>query len=238
MYLLAATLALAGPQELLAQARAAEREGWPAEEQSLCVQLLLEYPQAPQAEVCKARLDALVLLSENGSIEGYQRLERARRGALAPEEVEALLESDNAMLAAQAQAWLEGGAHQSAAYAAVDVQRRRLGAVSWGALALLTALTWPLGKQTWAKRPRLLGLGIWTALCVPGVGLVQLYGQLSPRIWALLPAGALVFLLSAGPAAQLRGVQRVLWGLLSGLGALGSTFLVLRWAELLHWVGL
>jgi hypothetical protein len=238
VYLLAATLALAGPQELLAQARTAEREGWPAQEQSICLHLLDAHPQAPQAEVCAARLKTLDLLSEEGSLEGYQSLEQARRGALPPQAVEGLLESENAALVSQTQAWLEGGAHQSAVYAALDVQRRRLGAVSWGALALLTVLTWPLGKTTWGKRPQLLGLGVWTALCVPGVGLVQLYGQLSPRLWALLPAGALVFLLAAGPAAQLRGLKRVLWGLLSGLGAMGSTFLVLRWAELLHWVGL
>ena len=96
MYLLAATLALAGPQELLAQARTAEREGWPAQEQSICLQLLDAHPQAPQAEVCAARLKTLDLLSEEGSLEGYQSLEQARRGALPPQAVEGLLESENA----------------------------------------------------------------------------------------------------------------------------------------------
>ena len=47
MYLLAAGLALAGPQELLAQARTSEREGRPVREKTLCAQLVTEHPQAP-----------------------------------------------------------------------------------------------------------------------------------------------------------------------------------------------
>ena len=238
MYLLAAGLALAGPQELLAQARTSEREGRPVREKTLCAQLVTEHPQAQEAEVCVARLQRLSLLAVGGSLQDYQRLEQARRGMLSPSAIVPLLASENVELAAQAKAWLDRGPHQSAKFAALDEQRRRLAWVSWAAVLLLTALSWPLGRATWVKRPRVLGVGIWTALCVSTLGLVQLYAQLSPRIWVLLPAGAAVFLLSAGPAAQLRGGPRVLWGLLSGLGALGSTFLVLRWAELLHWVGL
>jgi len=238
VYLLAAGLALAGPQELLAQARTSEREGRPVREKTLCAQLVTEHPQAPEAEVCVARLQRLSLLAVGGSLQDYQRLEQARRGVLSPSAIVPLLASENVELAAQAKAWLDRGPHQSAKFAALDEQRRRLAWVSWAAVLLLTALSWPLGRATWVKRPRVLGVGIWTALCVSTLGLVQLYAQLSPRIWVLLPAGAAVFLLSAGPAAQLRGGPRVLWGLLSGLGALGSTFLVLRWAELLHWVGL
>ena len=238
MYLLAAGLALAGPQELLAQARTSEREGRPVREKTLCAQLVTEHPQAPEAEVCVARLQRLSLLAVGGSLQDYQRLEQARRGMLSPSAIVPLLASENVELAAQAKAWLDRGPHQSAKFAALDEQRRRLAWVSWAAVLLLTALSWPLGRATGVKRPRVLGVGIWTALCVSTLGLVQLYAQLSPRIWVLLPAGAAVFLLSAGPAAQLRGGPRVLWGLLSGLGALGSTFLVLRWAELLHWVGL
>jgi hypothetical protein len=238
VYLLAAALAYGGPHELLALARAAEREGHPMQEQTLCLELVAEHPDAPQAQVCAARLERLSLMSERGSLRGYERLEQARRGVLAPEEIQPLLGSENAELAAQARTWLAGDPHQSAVYAALDLQRLWLGRLSWVVVALLTALSWPLGRRTWVKRPRVLGVGIWTALCVPSLALVQLYGQLSPRIWALLPVGCAVFLLSAGPAAQLRGAPRAIWGLLSGLGALGSTFLVLRWAEVLHWVGL
>ncbi|MFT5582946.1 MAG: hypothetical protein ACI9VR_000523 [Cognaticolwellia sp.] len=238
MYLLAAALAFAGPQELLAQSRTAEREGRPSLEQSLCIQLVNGYPQAPEAEVCASRLERLALMQEGSSLRRYESLEQARRGVLPPDVVVPLLDSENAELAARAEAWLDRGSHQSDVYRALDGQRRRLSRASWAAVLLLTALSWPLGRATWVKRPRVLGVGIWAGLCVPTLVLVQLYAQLSPRIWALLPAGAAVFLLSAGPAAQLRGVPRVLWGLLSGLGALASTFLVLRWAELLHWVGL
>lgn len=238
VYLLAAGLALAGPQELLAQARTSEREGQPVREKSLCVELVAAHPQSPEAQVCGARLQRLSLFAVGGNLQDYQRLEQARRGVLSHSAIAPLLASENAELAAQAKAWLDKGLYQSAKVVALDEQRRHLAWVSWAVVILLTALSWPLGRATWVKRPRVLGVGIWTALCVPALSLVQLYAQLSPRIWVLLPAGAAVFLLSAGPAAQLRGGPRVLWGLLSGLGALGSTFLVLRWAEVLHWVGL
>lgn len=238
MYLLAATLALAGPADLLAQARAAEREGWPVQERALCTRLVQAHPDSPQAQVCGDRLRALEALSEDGDLLGYQRLEQARRGALPPQALVPLLESESDELARQVALWLDKAPHQSAVYAGLERRRRRLAGVSGLSVALLGLLSWPLGRPTWAERPRVRGVGIWSAICVPSLGLVQAYGQLSPRIWALLPVGAAVFLLAAGPAATLRGLPRVLWGLLSGLGALGSTFLVLWWAELLHWVGL
>lgn len=239
MLLLWSALAVAGaPEALLSEARSAEREGRPVQERALCLALLQDHPQSPQAPTCQARLAVLEGVSEEGDLRAYQLLEQARRGQVDPALIVPLVDSPSPALAEQAAQWLAQPDHQSAVYARIDARRRVLAWVSAVSLSLLAVLSWPLGRATWTHRPRLLGVALWGALCVPTLTLVQLYGGLSPRLWALLPVGAGVFVLSAGPAAALQGVPRVLWGLLSAAGALGSSFLVLHWAQALHWVGL
>ncbi len=239
MFLLWTALAVAGaPESLLAEARSAEREGHPQREHQLCTALVQQHPDSPQASVCASRLEALDAVSESGDLSAYRLLEQARRGQVAPALIVPLVDSPSPELAEQAAQWLAQPAHQSAVYARIDARRRVLAWASAVSLALLAALSWPLGRRGWSGRPRLVGVGLWGALCVPTVALVQLYGGLSPRLWALLPAGAGVFVLAAGPAVALRGAPRALWGLLSAAGALGSSFLVLHWAQALHWVGL